>query len=67
MGLWSEQRKDNTKMLVAAGRARQLHQQCKSKHKKRDHRSDPRIFSWYLGAFTLFLNGDALCQSKPVL
>jgi hypothetical protein len=35
-------------VLIAAGRARQHHQQCKGQHKERDHRSGSDGFSEYL-------------------
>jgi hypothetical protein len=59
MGWWSEQCKKITKLLIAAGRARQHHQQYKGQHKERDHRSGSGGFSKYFGVFTHFMNGDA--------
>jgi hypothetical protein len=42
---------DYTKVLIAAGRARQHHKQCKGYYKERDHRSGSDIFFKYLGGF----------------
>jgi hypothetical protein len=51
MGLWSAQFNDFTEVLIAAGRARQHHQQFKGPHKERDHRSGSGRFSEYLVDF----------------
>jgi hypothetical protein len=50
MERWSAQRQDEI-VLIAAGRARQHHQQCKWYHKERNRRSGPGGFSEYLGGF----------------
>jgi hypothetical protein len=52
-------------VLIAAGRARQHHKKFKGQHKERDHRSGSGGFSEYFEAFTLFMNDDAPCGSKP--
>jgi hypothetical protein len=39
MEWWSAQRNEHTKILIASGRARQHHDQCKWQHKERDHRT----------------------------
>jgi hypothetical protein len=65
MGWWSVQRNDYTKVLIATGRARQHHQQCRGYHKERNRRSGSGGFSEYLGAFTHFMNDDVRCGSKP--
>jgi hypothetical protein len=51
MGWWSAQCNDFTKVLIAAGRARHDHQQCKGQHKERDHRSGSEGHSEYLKGF----------------
>jgi hypothetical protein len=47
----SEQCNGFTKFLIAAGRARQHHRQCKGQHKERDNRSDSGGMSGVLGGF----------------
>jgi hypothetical protein len=45
VGWWSAQCNDFTKVLIAAGEARQRHQQCKGQHTERDYRSGSDGFS----------------------
>jgi len=51
MGWWFVMCNDFTKVLIAAGKARQNHQQCKGQHKEKDHRSGSDGFSENLGGF----------------
>jgi hypothetical protein len=51
MGWWSAQCNDFTKVLIAAGKSRQHHQQCKGQYKERDKRSGSDSFFEYLGGF----------------
>jgi hypothetical protein len=48
MGWWSAQCGDFNKLIIAAGRARQQHQQCKRWHIERVHRSGSDCISEYL-------------------
>jgi hypothetical protein len=66
MGWWPAQFNDVTKALTAAGRAHKHHQKCKKGSTKRGiivqtRASSPNIWE----AFTLFVNEDARCGSKP--
>jgi hypothetical protein len=51
MELWSAQCNDFKKVFIAAGRARQHHEQYKGEHKERAHHSGSGGFSEYFGGF----------------
>ena len=63
---WSTQCNDSTKVLTAAGSARQYHQQCKGYHKLREHRSGSGGLSEYRDGANPYLQGD-LFQAKETL
>jgi hypothetical protein len=68
MGWWSAQRNNFTKVLIAAGRARQKSKTTNSVKgsKKKGITVQARAASpSILGAFTYFMNGDARWGSKP--
>jgi hypothetical protein len=68
MGWWSVKYNDFTKVLIAAGRARQHHQPPTVQWVAQREGSSfwlGRLLRVFLGDFTLFMNDDARCGSKP--
>jgi hypothetical protein len=51
MGWYSEKYSDFSNVLIAAGRARQHHKECKDKHKERGNRLGSDGFSEYFWGF----------------